>query len=72
MRLWYLLLLALPVMIGCNNFRAGGEFLPVFIAGLTFAMISIGSMEAVVFTHRVLRRQTADVPQLADLSHRAA
>jgi hypothetical protein len=72
MRWWYVLLLALPMVIGGNNARAGGEFLPVFIAGLVFALTAISSMEAAVLTLRLLRRQRAGAPVLDGLSHNAA
>jgi hypothetical protein len=72
MRWWYSLLLGLPVVIGGNNLRAGGGFLAVFIAGMTFATISIASMEAAVFVRRVLHRQRTDVSELTGLRHHTA
>jgi hypothetical protein len=74
MRWSYMLLLALPVMIGCNNLLHGGEFLPVFLAGLIFALMSIGSLEAMILARRLLRRQQESIAMLDELSlsHRAA
>lgn len=72
MRWCYLLLLALPVVIGGNNVRGGGDFLPVFAAGLSFAMMSIGSLEATIFVRGLFRRQRASVAAFDGLTHHAA
>lgn len=74
MRWSYLLILALPVMVGCNNTLHGGQFLPVFAAGMTFALMSLGSLETMIYARRLLRRQRNHVSMLDELSlsHNAA
>jgi hypothetical protein len=73
MRWWfYALLLALPLVIGDNNARVGGDFMPVLAAGLVFATLAIGSMEAALGARRALRRHEAGATSLEGLRHRAA
>jgi hypothetical protein len=73
MRWWfYALLLAIPVVLGENNARAGGEFLPVLAAALFFAVMAVGAMEAMSVTRRALRRQQANATPLKRLRHHAA
>jgi hypothetical protein len=70
--LLYTLLLAMPVMAGENNTLAGGRFLPVFAAALVFALMAVGSMEAMIAVRRALRRQPAVADPLKRLRQRAA
>ena len=73
MRWWfYPLLLAMPVVIGENNALAGGAFLPVFAAAVGFALMAIGSLEAMIVVRRVLRRPPTMAAPLERLRHRAA
>jgi hypothetical protein len=68
MRWCYLLLLVIPIVIGENNVRSGGDFLPSFIAGSIFAMIAIGSMEGIIFSRRLLRRPRPSAPLLQEFA----
>ncbi|HTV90821.1 MAG TPA: hypothetical protein VME41_17550 [Stellaceae bacterium] len=73
MRWWfYALLLAMPLVIGENNVRAGGEFLPVFAAAVVFAIMALGSMEAAILIRRALRRPQPGASLLEGLRHRTA
>jgi uncharacterized membrane protein YhaH (DUF805 family) len=68
MRWWYLLFLALPIVSGVDNARAGGEFFAVFAAALIFSMLAIGSLEAAVFVRRLLRRQRPNASLLQGMA----
>jgi hypothetical protein len=72
MRWWYALLLWLPMLSGVNNARSGGDFMPVFLAGLVFVLIAIGALEAMIFARRMLRRPQRGLPMLNGMSHHAA
>jgi hypothetical protein len=69
---FYALLLTMPVVLGENNMRAGGEVLPVFTAALIFAATAISAMEAMIVTRRLLRRHQADATPLKGWRQHAA
>ena len=59
-RLFYLLLMAFPTMLGQRNVRIGGDFAPAFVAGLILVLILLAIVELIAFGARRGRRPRSD------------